>query len=356
MKKVELAAQMIEKRIVFGDFIVLGMPSERQLAEELGLSRNTVRAAVQQLIENGTLVRQENGRLETAAAAGGHSKRTIGFVTPIGYSAEIDKWRHSVYAILQGQMATVRLINYAHWADRAIQEALSGLDGLFFIPKEEEIPSWLVAKMKNAPCRVVVLEQDYSSAGLPSVTLFPPVMEQKLFDLLRGLGHRRIDCVNTQAQDSVIRGRISAWKEFLKKRNVAGRMFNMEQRHPIESAYQLIRDALNEGHPVASALFCTTGLAAIGAMRALHEVGLNVGTDVSVCAVNSEGLGRYLIPSMTALESPPRSLFLHRACEWMLSEDTWQGPLLIQPEDVPLVEGESTGPAPSSPFVSLARM
>ncbi len=347
-KKVNLATQMIQKRIAHADHALAGIPSERQLAEELGLSRTTVRTAVLQLVEQGTLTRQENGRLEVAQAADGRKRRTIGFVVPAVGSPDYEQWREGVDGVLEGHHAIVRHVSYGHWADVALQEALTGFDGLFFIPPAEKIPSWLAAKMKASPCRVVVLDQDESAAGLPSVTLFPPSVESKLFDYLRSLGHRRIDCLNVQAEDAVILERISAWRQYIEFHGLEGQLRSLAVRRPIETGYQLIRDALREGRPVGSAIFCTTGPAAIGAMRALHEAGLEIGEDVSVCAVNSEGVGRYLLRSLTALESPPRALYLRRAAEWMLAEEPWQGPLLTQPEDVPLFKGESTGVAQSS--------
>jgi DNA-binding LacI/PurR family transcriptional regulator len=352
MKKVVLATQMIEKRIAHADHLLVGIPGERQLAEELGLSRTTVRTAVQQLMERGTLIRQDNGRLNVATPADGRRKQTIGFVTPTGASADFDEWREGVEGALEGHQVTLRPVSYAHWADPAIQEALTGFDGMFFIPIEDKIPSWLTAKMTDLPCRIVVLDQDESAVGLPSVTLFPPEAEHKLFDHLTALGHRRIDCLNTQAEDAVVRGRIEIWRRYIELHGLAGQLRSSTGRKPIDSAYQTMHDALREGRPVGSALFCTTGPAAIGAMRALHEGGLEIGRDVSVCAVNSEGMGRYLLRSLTALEAPPRTLYLRQASEWMLGEGEWQGPLLIQPEDVPLFEGESTGPAPTSPVVT----
>jgi DNA-binding LacI/PurR family transcriptional regulator len=354
MKKVALATQMIQKRIAHADHVLVGIPGERQLAEELGLSRTTVRTALQQLMEQGTLIRQGNGRLNVAEPRDGRRRKTIGFVAPAVPSADFEQWSEGVQGALEGHQVTIRPVSYAHWADPAIQEALSGFDGLFFIPPAEKIPSWLAAKMKESACRVVVLDQDETSAGLPSVTLFPPSAEQKLFDHLTSLGHQRIDCLNTQAEDQVIQGRISVWGKYLETHGIAGQLRSLSVRKPIETAYQLIRDALQEGRPVGSALFCTTGPASIGAMRALHEAGLEIGRDVSVCAVNGEGVGRFLLRSLTALESPPRALYLRHASEWMLGDGDWEGPLLIQPADVPLFEGESTGPAPASPIVSLA--
>ncbi len=357
MKKVALAAQMIEKRIAHADHVASGIPSERQLAEEMGISRSTVRTAVQLLVEKGTLTRQENGRIEVATPEDGFRRRTVAFIAPTGTSSDVDQWRESVDGVINGvfadQSVTIRMVSYGHWADPAIQEVLSGFDAAFLITPAEKIPAWLVNKIKDSSCRVVVLDQDESEDGLISVMLFPPAMEFQLLDYLYQLGHRNIDCLNTQEQGAIIQGRITVWQDYLKARGITGRLYTQEKRNPIESAYRIVRDALEDGHQMASALFCTTGPAAMGAMRALHEVGLKIGSDVSVCAVNSEGMGRYMMPSLTALEAPPRALYLRRVSEWMLSDEEWQGPLLIQPEGLLLFEGESTGaPLPSSLMAS----
>ncbi|RYG69987.1 GntR family transcriptional regulator [bacterium] len=349
MRKPTLAVQTIEKRIAHADHIVAGIPSERQLAEELGFSRNTVRVAIQALLEKGVLVRQDNGRL-TVAPTDGSKNRTLCFLAPSGPSADVDLWRESVDSLVSesfpGYNVTLRFATHGHWGDPSIQEVLSSFDGAFFIAPAEKIPNWLVSKMKDSPCRVAILDQDASAVGLPSVVLFPPDSERKLFDHLYNLGHREIDCLNTQELGAVVEGRLAVWREYLASNGLSGQLHSREERKPVESAYELVRDQLEAGKPLASALFCTTGPAAIGAMRALYEGGVNVGEEISVCAVNSEGLGRFLRPSLTALESPPRSLFLRQACEWMLKGEEWRGPLLVQPEDIPLFEGESTGSAP----------
>ncbi len=347
-KKVDLAAQMIRKRIAHADHALAGISSERQLAQDLGLSRTTVRSAISELLEEGTLTRQENGRLEVTRAADEEARRVIGFVTPAVSSTDFEQWREGVEGVLAERLVTVRYLSYAHWADAAIQEALNGFDGMFFIPPAEPIPSWLALKIKQSACRVVILDQDESAAGLPSVTLFPPSAERKLFDHLRELRHTRVDCINVQGEDSVICNRIAVWQNYLAENAMSGQLHSLPVRNPLESGYRLIRDALSEGRPIASALFCTTGPGAIGAMRALHEAGLEAGRDISVCAVNSEGIGRYLLRTLTALESPPRALYLQRAAQWMLGDDDWQGALLTQPQDVPLFKGESTGPASDS--------
>jgi DNA-binding LacI/PurR family transcriptional regulator len=351
MRKVMLARQEIENRIARLEPAMVPILGERLLAEDLGLSRNTVRAALQQLIEAGLLKRQPNGRLQvTRRNTAGHQNFNIAFIAPTGTSGDLGEWWNSVKGIFQEERVTMHPISYEHWHAPEIQGALSTMDGAFFVAPAAKLPTDLAKRMKGSKCRVVVLDQDESSEGLPSVMLFPPSMQFKLFDHLVRLGHRRIDCINTQEEGVIIQGRLAAWQQYLEAQGMTGQLHTREKYIPTESAYQLVRDTLKQGQSLASALFCTTGPAAIGTMRALYEAGLKVGSDVSVCAVNSEGLGRYLTPTLTALESPPRAHYLRRAAHWLLSDEKWQGPLLTQPDDVPIFEGESTGPAPFPVF------
>jgi len=350
MSKVQLATQMIQERIAFADHIVAGIPSERKLAEELGLSRPTVRKALEALVEQGVLNRQDNGRLDVAEMSEAYRIKTVGFISPVGTNANRDEWRETLNGVVEGlglgPNVVVRSVAYGHWADPVIQEALANLDGAFFMSNAATIPDWFLAKIKESSCRVVYLNNDQSAAGIPSINLFPAQAERKLFDYLVRLGHKSIDCVNTQKASGVIENRISEWRSYVEERHLRGRLISLEMHKPVESAYRLIRDAINGGEPLATALFCTTGPAAIGALRAIHEAGLKPGDDISVCAVNSEGLGRFLTPSLTALEAPPRAIYLRPALEWIIGLRPWRGPLLIEPEDIPLFEGESTGPAP----------
>jgi DNA-binding LacI/PurR family transcriptional regulator len=308
-----------------------------------------VRQATRHLLDEGVLVRQDNGRLAVAQRGGAAPSRgrTIGFLSPAGFSLDGEMWRQGVQAALEGYPVTLRSISYAHWADPALSDALRACDGLFLLRSIEPIPELVLSMMRQSACRVVVLDQDETAAGLPSVVLFPPAEEVRLLDHLVRLGHRRIDCINTQSSDAVIQDRIVAWSDYIERHGLSGQLRSQPIFSPIEGAYRLIREILRQGRPLGTALFCTTGPAAIGAMRALHEAKLEIGRDVSVCAVNDEGLSRYLLKSLTALESPPRAMYLRQGVEWMFGEGPWAGPLLVQPTSVNLFEGESTGPAPA---------
>lgn len=347
-KKSNAAAQLILEQMAHADHLLAGIPSERQLAESLGVSRTTVRRATKQLMNQGALVRHLNGRLAVASSPRSAVRsRTIGFLSPTGFSLDTELWRKGVQVALEGYSITFLSMTYSHWADPDLSSALSACDGIFLLRSIEPLPALVRSKIRQANCRVVVLDQDETAAGLPSVVLFPADEEVRLLEHLVQLGHRRIDCINTQSSDAVIQGRIDTWRQYIERMNLSGQLRSQPIFTPIEGAYRLITDLLRQGRPLGTALFCTTGPAAIGAMRALYDAKLQIGRDVSVCAVNDEGLGRYLLKSLTALESPPRALYLRQAAEWIFGDGPWTGPLLVQPKSVNLFEGESTGPCPS---------
>lgn len=342
-----LAIDMIRKRVRHADHAAYRLPGERGLAVELGLSRQTIRRAVDQLLEEGLLLRGETGRLSVnpALAADGRDPRPlIAFLNPGGVSPETKLWRDGITGALDNQDVVVRSLSYEHYSDPAISAALEGFDGVFFLPlASEPTPSWLASRMVASRVRVVVLDHDESAAGLRSVIVFPFAAGNKLLDHLRKLGHRRIDCVNVQAHNPVIAARIQVWRDYLERHGLEGELISQPSDGTLVSAYRQLSRRLAAGRATAGALYCTTAMAALGSMRALHEHGFAIGGAISVCAVNDEGLGPYLIPSLTSLSAIPRAQYLRKAAAWLLKGKGWATPSLHQPEDAPLFVGESTG-------------
>lgn len=349
MDKVQTCLQVLQKRIADGDLFLKGqMPSERRLTDELGVSRTTIRKALKVLLDQGVLVRKGQRKARLPEEPAKHKRLpTIAFLVPAVFSTDHGLWWEGVKAALEGVEVVLRLVSYTHFSDPAVHEALSCYNAVFFVPPAQKIPKWLADKMRAAPCKIAVLDQDETEAELLSVKLFPLSAEVKLLEHLYGLGYRRIDCLNTQGEDTVIQERVSAWQAFLQAKEIPGFLRSQPSDKPLSGAYEYVTRLLRAGHLLSTALFCTTGPCAIGAMRALKEAGLEAGTDVAVCTVNDEGFGRYLMKSLTALESLPRSYFLRPVTEWMLSGGDWEGPLLVQPDDVPLFRGETAGPAPA---------
>lgn len=347
-----LAIEMIRRRVVHADHVAYRLPGERGLAVELGLSRQTVRRAINQLVDEGLLQRGPTGRLGVRrdfADDGEDPRPLVAFLNPGGGSPETSLWREGVSDSLAGRDVVMRSLSYEHYSDPAISAALEGFDAVFFLPlANEPIPSWLINRLNNSRPRVVVIDQDESRAGLRSVIVFPFASGHKLLDHLRELGHRRIDCFNVQPLNPVIDARVAVWREHLERHGLTGELIDQSGDGTLQDAHDGLSRRLARRERAGTALYCTTAVAAIGGSRALHEHGLRPGRDISVCAVNDEGFGPYLIPSLTCLRATPRAPHLRKAVKWLLTGEGWSKPSLHQPKDSPLFLGESTGPAPKA--------
>ena len=97
-----------------------------------------------------------------------------------------------------------------------------------------------------------------------------------------------------------------------------------------------------------TALFAFNDIAAIGAIRALHEAGIRVPNDVSVVGFDDVGSAPFRIPSLTTIRQPLREMG-KVAAESLLKRINnpsahYPGRVMMQPE---LVIRESTASASS---------
>jgi LacI family transcriptional regulator len=119
-----------------------------------------------------------------------------------------------------------------------------------------------------------------------------------------------------------------------------------EGQHPMapEIGYKPMR-ALLEKSRAFTAVFCFNDIAAIGAIRALRDVGLNVPTDVSVVGFDDTLSAAYATPSLTTVRQPLAEMG-KRGAQVLLEriadrEKQFPAEIVMMPE---LVVRESTGP------------
>jgi len=345
-------ANLLEKRIEYGDYTAKEIPPERELALQIGVSRVTTRKAIQVLIEKNILLRLPNGRLELNRQPGdGNRRLQIAFLEPAFHSLYSELWRVPVEVAADRFKVAVRPVDFVHWDDPVIPETLNSFDGVFVLPVAEGLPPNVLGLLKASRAPVVVFDQDLTEHGIPSAFIFPPVFVQHLLDYLDGLGHRWIDCLNTQPKEPVCVNRIEQWNLWRAKHGYQGQLYD----EPVQSygftwvqAYKVMSRLLDEGKFHATALFCTTQAIAVGAMRAMYERGIKVGKDVSVCAANDDGTSQYMCPSLTCLRMPDIVPHMTLCVEWMArGGKDWVGSLLLKPTSDPLFIGETTGPCPT---------
>lgn len=348
--KYQQIAQLLRKRIEHGDYTGKDLPSEIALAQETGVSRMTARKALLELVGKKILVRQKSGRLICNGLESG-KQPTVALLTPAWSSSEFDLWRMALERCAAKYKLGIRRVDYVHWDDPAVVETLNSYRGVFLFPGSEDMPDHIRAYLLAHP-RLVVLGKDFSRLGILSVYLFPEIHLNRLLDLLRGHGHKKIDCLNIQPMDDIIEGRIRQWRGWLQMNGLKGDLLDGKCApfsEPTANAYQLMTAVLDKPGVKPKALLCLSINCAFGAVRACVDNGLTPGKDIEICAVNGQGMARYLCPSVTCLEWGNPAVFLDMALQWVKSEKgAWSGPLLLQPDMPTLFLGETTAQYPKT--------
>lgn len=337
---------VIEQRIREGDYLLRDIPGERKLAEEIGVSYMTARRAVTELLDKKVLIRRPNGLLD---AHPGFIRRNLHAKVVLLYPAYPSPYlahlRMIVGNALEKHELSVRPVQYVHWNDPIVVDAITNAGGAFVIPSTEKIPPAVLAAIKAN--RVVMLDGDLSTQGVPSIRLFPDQHLLRVFEHLHQLGHRRIDCVNTQHRNPEIDRRIMLWRQWIADHDGAGELWDNPAPSfgdPTVYAYELMGRTIDEQRIAASALVCTTFPAAIAAVRALWERNRHVGGEISVCAMNIEYPARFCCPSITGLDLPDLSDLLAKCSTWFAGSNGWRGRRLMEPAESTFFQGESSGP------------
>jgi DNA-binding LacI/PurR family transcriptional regulator len=334
---------VIRRRIAEGDFLLAAIPGERRLAEETGVSYMTARKAVQGLIAERVLTRGPTGGLEVHPQFAKQAKPAeVVLLYPAFPSAYLTHLRELVSDFAQRRGIRLRPAQFVHWDDVTVFDAVEHARGAIVIPSGEPIPDRLLGPMHGN--RIVVLDGDYSTAGIPSIRLFSDRRIERVFARIRAMGHRRIDCLNTQNRNPEIERRIGLWRNWLERFGLTGRLWDdpaPNYADPTSVARSLVGRLIEEDRLDATAIVSTTCPAALGAIRACWERGVRVGDDLSIASVNIEHPAEFFCPSIAGLKTPDMADVLTRCFDWFTGRGGWQGPLLIEPSRAPLFLGES---------------
>jgi ABC-type sugar transport system substrate-binding protein len=351
MAKVEGIIQLLETRVARGDYTMVPFPTEHGLAQELDISRMTARKALLHLVDKGLLHRDASGRLSVTSEREGQRPLHVGFVT-FSLSPAALRWQRITEQLVNQAAGRMRVVTYAHWDDPTLLDAVENFDGVFLIPPIDELSPRMAQRLLQARARIVVLGANFSSAGLHGIENVAEGSVDALLDHLKELGHCRIAALNTVPIVPAIEERLAQWQAWLSRHGLQGELINEPAAPRGDSkqrAFEIVRERLSSGGEVGgSAVLCTTLPVALGAMRAVNELGLILGRDISVCAVNDEGMAPFLNPTLTSSRLGDPTTAVREAIEWMTGSQ-WGGPLLKCTEEVQLFVGGSTG----APVASL---
>ena len=165
-----------------------------------------------------------------------------------------------------------------------------------------------VSVIRHLEIPVVFTTVNAKAASMPnasSVAIDDKSMGRLIAEELISMGHRRIAVFgsNPIAEDSLA----MRFQGFCDAYTDHGLTFNKEDyrecRFSLEAGYTAARDYFRD-HPLTTALFAMSDSVAVGAIRALQDLGKTVPGDVSVVGFDGIDLCRFTVPRLTTVEQP----------------------------------------------------
>lgn len=290
---------------------------ELELAAQLGVSRGTVRQAMDLLVDQGLLQRTPGKGSFVRASDGQARSQLIGMVVPyLRDSLTTD--------VLRGVEATLRRSGYSlifchsegdlqlegAQIERLLREGIRGLI-LFPIAVQEE-PA-LLARLLPPRLPLVVIDR-----RLPGVTADYVLVDNlggayRAVEHLLALGHRRIACVSLPERPSSVVERIHGYQQALRDAGIlplapidlALRGGPAHASVPSYSADELAPvDQALAMHEPPTAFFCVNDFIALGVLQHVRARGIRVPDELALVGFDDIALAPYMPVPLTTVAQP----------------------------------------------------
>lgn len=198
----------------------------------------------------------------------------------------------------------------------------------------------------HVPCVLLTNSaRDLGFDNLSSLTMDDEQAAFRAVEFLMERGHRNIGVLGGNSSSSQISyRRLQGCRRAFESR---GLPFDLERqtqpcRYSMEEAYTAARRLL-ERCPQLTAIFAMSDVIAVGAIRALGDLGKRVPEDISVVGCDGISMGRYTIPRLTTICQDTRSL-AEQGVELLLEQILHPGQSVHRVVPFQLLEGESAAP------------
>jgi DNA-binding LacI/PurR family transcriptional regulator len=339
-------AKVIRERIAQGDYAVNALPSGRKLAAELGVSYLTARRAIAHLVESGDLDRTASGRLALNAQPQVAGPK-VAMLIPTNDSLSEVRWYRALHHAVAQREGSLRACYYMHANDPVITDTIEAdFDAIVLIAPHKMSPL-LRSRLTENRHRLVTLFTDMTDIGVSCVDGGGVSAISQLLVHLKTLGHQRVDCIYTGYEGPELTDRINGWRDALKIMHLQGelRMMDYDPKDDASArACKLVERLIDEDRLECTALFCTTPYAAMGVIRATANKGITLGKDLSVCTFGGYEMASMLTPTVTTVITGDEQAILSEALDWMRNPKADRKARVIEPTQLSLFIGQSTGP------------
>jgi LacI family transcriptional regulator len=232
--------------------------------------------------------------------------------------------------------------------DNVLDELVNRVDGIILAPtiEQEEAPT----RVREQGVPIVLVDRELSDKSFDSVLVDNEGGARSAVSHLCKLGHTQIAMISGQLSNTPGRIRYSGFMAELKRRGIAPpdsfvEISDFKEAGGREAMLRLMRLA-----EPPTAVFCANNAMTIGALKALHELRVAIGVEISIIGFDDLDLGSLLHPPLTVIDRPSEEqgaaaarLLLKR-----LSKSLDRGPDHIVLPTRLIVRGSSTPPTPKT--------
>ncbi|HEY0792950.1 MAG TPA: LacI family DNA-binding transcriptional regulator [Chthoniobacterales bacterium] len=203
-------------------------------------------------------------------------------------------------------------------------------------------------RLRSVPVPIVLVDRHVRDVEAVTIAVDHEVAAYLATQHLLELGHRLIGCIAGPASITVFPLRLAGYRRALAEAGITPerRWIAEVASLTMENGYTATRALL--GNKELTAIFASSDILAIGALRSAAERGISVPRELSIIGFDGVEIGRYLTPALTSIAQPTRSLG-ELAATSLLECIRDGGYRLNRRLTLPpkLLIRESTGPAPS---------
>lgn len=158
---------------------------------------------------------------------------------------------------------------------------------------------------------VVIMCDRSPDPAIPAIRIDDEVSASVMTTHLLNLGHRHIAHLTSQLSDISMREssvEADRFQGYLRALTAAGVAYDpawlLQGEPTVSGGYELMHELLARPGPQPTAVFCISDLRAIGALRAVYEVGIRVPEDMAVVGFDGILLGQFTTPALTTMNQP----------------------------------------------------
>ncbi|MFA5204431.1 MAG: GntR family transcriptional regulator [Lentisphaeria bacterium] len=285
--------------------------TERAMTRETGLSRKSVRLAVDQLIDDGLVERRPGIGIFTRAA---HTfTRQIQLVVPTLAVKQSIQLLCGALAVA-GQRGVQVQIYEMHGVSDADMQFIRALpttaaDGAIIQSAHHEKLADALFHLKAAGYPFVLVDEEFAGGGIPCVLADNYGGGYSVGKALAALGHRRIGFLGGVRASDTVRARLDGLRDAVLD---AGRHFDRslvaditgqpgEEFH--HAIHRLTGELMSAPNP-PTALFCSNDIEAASACRELRRLGRRIPGDLSVVGFDDDPVCEFLDPVLSSVRQP----------------------------------------------------